>query len=143
LFVSKVDLVKRIRDRAIEHVNCFDPELKRKRKHKKEMIKYKNNTNSKYVFKLKFITDKDYEELGPIDAIEYDRRGFCEIFWYFLRKDHPILNLFFNYSLMEPLWIKLLNFYLEFSLMLSFSAFFFTDDYIDARSELPEKTRVN
>ena len=136
-------MAKRIRDRAIEHVNYFDPNLKWKRQQKKELIKYKNNTNSKYVFRLKFITDKDYEELGPIDAIEYDRRGFCEILWFYLRKDHSIINLFFQYSLMEPLWIKLILFYLELTLMLSTSAFFFSDDYIDARAELPEETRVN
>jgi hypothetical protein len=99
LFVSKVDLAKRIRDRAIEHVNYFDPNLKWKRQQKKELIKYKNNTNSKYVFRLKFITDKDYEELGPIDAIEYDRRGFCEILWYFLRRDNILFNIpIFSYG---------------------------------------------
>ncbi len=106
------------------------------------MIKYKNNTNSKYIFKLKFITDKDYDELNPIDAITYDRRGLLAIFWNFLKKDNILFNIFFKYSLMEPLWIKLILFYLELTLMLSLSAFFFSDDYIDSRAGYPEEVRV-
>ncbi len=142
LFVSTKDLIKRIRYRDIEHVNYFDPKLKKKKQANKEMIKYKNNTNSKYIFKLKFITDKDYDILGPIDAIKYDRRGFFEIFWFFLKKNNILLNLFFSRSLMEPLWIKIILFYLELTLMLALSAFFFSDDYIDSRAGLPEEVRV-
>ena len=107
------------------------------------MIKYKNNTNSKLVFNLRFITNKDHEELNPIEAIKYDRRGFFKILWVFLKRDNVLFNLFFHYSILEPMWIKMIMFYLQLSLMLATSAFFFSDDYIDERAELPEEERVN
>ena len=91
---------------------------------------------------MKFITNKDYDELSPIEAIKYDKRGFFEIFFALLKTNHTLFNLFFHYSLLEPLWIKVLLFFLELTLMLSTSAFFFEDDYIDARAELPEADRV-
>ena len=106
------------------------------------MIKYKNNTNSKLIFKLKFITNKDYEELTPIEAIKYDKRGFWKLLFYFLKTNHALFYLFFHHSLMEPLWIKSVMFFFQITLMLSTSAFFFSDDYIDARAELPEEDRV-
>ena len=106
------------------------------------MIKYKNNTNNKLVFNLRFITNKDYGELNPYDSIKYDRRGFFKLLWFFLKRDNIIFNIFFNYSIMEPLWIKIIIFYLELTLMLSTSAFFFSDDYIDSRAGYPEEIRV-
>ena len=106
------------------------------------IIKYKNNTNSKLVFNLKFITNKDYDELNPIDEIKYDKRGFFELFWNFLKTNHTLFNLFFHYSLLEPHWTKIILFFFELTLMLSTSAFFFSDEYIDARAELDEKDRV-
>jgi hypothetical protein len=124
-------------------VNYFDKDLKKKRQDNKHMIKYKNNTNSKLVFNLRFITNKDHEELNPIEAIKYDRRGFFKILWVFLKRDNVLFNLFFHYSILEPMWIKMIMFYLQLSLMLATSAFFFSDDYIDERAELPEEERVN
>jgi len=129
-------------NRGPHYVNLFDPDLKKKRQKNKHMIKYKNNTNSKLVFNLRFITNRDYDELNPIEAIKYDRRGFFKILWAFLKRDNILFNLFFNYSLMEPMWKKMVVFYLDLSLMLSTSAFFFSDDYIDARAGYPEEERV-
>jgi hypothetical protein len=106
------------------------------------MIKYKNNTNSKLIFNLKFITNKDYESLNPYDSIIYDRRGFFQIFWVFLKSDHCLINLFFHYSILRPLWIKLIMFYFNLSLIFATSAFFFSDDIMDARAEMPEDQRV-
>jgi hypothetical protein len=91
---------------------------------------------------LKFITNKDYNSLNPIDAIKYDRRGFFEIFWNNLKSDNVMINLFFHYSVMEPLWMKLILFILSLGLMLSTSAFFFSDDYIDVRAAFPKEERV-
>lgn len=124
-------------------MNYFDKSAKKKKQADKEMIKYKNNTNSKLIFNLKFITNKDYGELSPVEAIRYDKRGFFEIYFNFLKSDHTLFNLFFHYSILEPLWVKLILFFLELTLMLSLSAFFFSDDYIDARAGLSEEDRVN
>jgi len=91
---------------------------------------------------LKFITNKDYESLNPYDSIKYDNRGFFTLFWYFLKLDNGIINLFFHYSILQPFWIKCIMFYFNLTLIFALSAFFFSDDYIDARAELPENERV-
>jgi len=106
------------------------------------MLKYKNNTNSKLIFNLKFITNKDYEALDPYDAIIYDRRNFYELYLTFLKQDHPIINLFFHYSIMEPLWVRLIIFFFNFTLIFTASAFFFSDDYIDQRAETSDEESV-
>ena len=107
------------------------------------MIKYKNNTNSKLVFKMKFISNKDYNALSPIDAITYDKRGFLQLFWMFLKSDNALLNLFFHHSIMEPLWIKLILFFFNLTLTFFASALFYSDDYIDQKAELSEGERVS
>ncbi len=92
--------------------------------------------------KLKFITSKDYDQLKPYDAIVYDKRSFFALFFNFLIKDNSLFNLFFSNSIINPLWHRLVKFYLDLIIVFSFSAFFFSDFYIDERAELPEKERV-
>ena len=91
---------------------------------------------------MKFITNKDYDKLNPLEAIKYDKRGFFELFFFFLKRNNILFNLLFHYSILRPLWIKLILFFFQLTLMLSLSAFFFSDGYVDARAELPEKERV-
>ena len=140
--MERQDLINRLKNRDPKHVDYFDKSASKKKEKNKEMIKYKNNTNSKLVFKLKFITNKDYESLDPYDCIKYDKRGFFAIFWVYLKSDNALINLFFHYSILEPFWIKVIMFYFNLSLLYTTSAFFFSDDYIDARAELPEEDRV-
>jgi len=109
---------------------------------KKKSKKYHNDTNEKLVFKMKFITLKDYDKLNPYDAIKYDKRSFLTLFWDHLRNDNVLFNLFFYRSVVDPLWIRMILFYFNLCLMYAASAFFFSDDYIDARSSLSEEERV-
>lgn len=108
-----------------------------------ELKKKKNEFNSKLIFKIKFITAKDYEELNPYEAIIYDRRSFLTLFFDRLIEENILMNLFFCDSLMQPLWIRLGFFYFNLSLTFAFNAFFFSDDYIDARVDLPHTLTVN
>ena len=48
----------------------------------------------------------------------------------------------FHSSILEPLWIRLVLFYFNLSLIFALSALFFSDDYIDARANLPKSERV-
>jgi len=43
---------------------------------------------------------------------------------------------------MEPLWFRLLCFFTEININFFMSAMFFSDDYIDARAEMPAEIRV-
>jgi len=56
--------------------------------------------------------------------------------------DHPVYNLLFCDSIIEPLWIRLLMFFNELNLNFFMSALFFSDDYIDNRAEIPAEIRV-
>ena len=102
-----------------------------------ELKKKKNDNNNKLVFKIKFITMKDYEELNPYDAILYDKRSFFILFFDKLKEENALINLFFYTSIFEPLWIRFIFFYFSLSLNFALSAFFFSDDIIDARAVLP------
>jgi len=72
----------------------------------------------------------------------YDKRGFFTLFFDKLKEENILFNLFFYSSILEPLWIRLLLFYFNLNLMFASSAFFFSDDYIDARASLTEEERV-
>ena len=43
---------------------------------------------------------------------------------------------------MEPLWFRMLAFFIELNLNFVMSAFFFSDDYVDSRAEVPIEIRV-
>ena len=97
----------------------------------------------KKIRKIKFYTRKDYEGLNPYKAIKYDKRSFLLLLHDKLIEDHPLYNLAFCDSIMEPLWFRLLCFFTYLNINFLMSALFFSDDYIDARSELPAAQRVS
>ena len=92
--------------------------------------------------KIKFYSRKDYDILSPYEAIKYDKRPFFILLHDKLIDDHPIYNLFFYQSVMEPLWFRMLCFFTDININFLMSALFFSDDYIDARAELPKELRV-
>ena len=60
-----------------------------------------------------------------------------------LLKDHTLFSLIFSNSIIEPISIRILKFYLELIIVFALSAFFFSDDYIDKRAGLSAHERVN
>jgi len=104
--------------------------------------KFKNDNNEKYIFKLNFITLKDYGELDSYEAMEFDKRPFYVLFFKMLKEDHTFFNLMFVDSILDPLWLRLFLFYLGLSIMFTLNAFFFSDDYIDARASIPSSDAV-
>ena len=107
------------------------------------MKKKKNDHNNKLVFKVKFITVKDYNELNPYNSIIYDKRSFLVIFFDKLQEENVLFNLFFHESILEPISIRFIFFYFNLSLNFALSAFFFSDNYIDSRALLPPNDTVN
>jgi hypothetical protein len=98
--------------------------------------------NSKYNRLCKIKTFRDFDSLNPLEAIKFDKRPFVWVFWCILVKENPILNLVFYESILEPLWIRCINFYFSLSLLFFMNALFFTDDEIDKRSDQPKEVRV-
>lgn len=80
--------------------------------------------------------------MNPYEAMEYDKRTFLQLLFDMLRQEHIIFNMFFYKSIIDPLWVRLISFYFELSLMFALNALFFSDDYIDARADLPKDVRV-
>jgi hypothetical protein len=80
------------------------------------------------------ITIGDYEQLGPLDIIRYDKRSFCKYLSDKLIMDHTIVSLIFKKSLFDPLYIRILKLVFQVSLQFCANALLFTDDYIDARA---------
>jgi len=91
---------------------------------------------------MKIIALKDYAELNPYEAMIYDKRGFFTLLFDILKEENVIFNLLYHYSIMEPLSIRLVLFYLSMILNFFLNAFFFSDDYIDARAEMPPTESV-
>lgn len=94
------------------------------------------------MIKQKFFTRKDYEHLNPYDSLKYDKRSFMELYTDFLLEDHSIYNLLYNDSIIEPLWLRVMNFITELNINFTMSALFFSDDYIESRISLPKNVRV-
>jgi hypothetical protein len=85
------------------------------------------------------ITIGDYEQLGPIDIIQYDKRSFWKYLTDKLIMDHTIVSLIFKRSLFDPFYIRILKLVFQVSLQFYANALLFTDDYIDARALDQEK----
>jgi len=56
--------------------------------------------------------------------------------------DHPLYNLIFCDSILEPLWFRMLCFFNELNINFLMSALFYSDDEIDKRAEIPAEIRV-
>jgi len=92
--------------------------------------------------KVKFFTRKDYDELNPYEAIKYDKRNFFILLHDKMIDDHPLYNLIFCDSIIEPLWFRMLCFFNELNINFFMSALFYSDDEIDKRAEIPAEIRV-
>ncbi len=88
------------------------------------------------------LTIRDYEELNPKEAKIYDKRSFICLFKTHLLNDHILLNLIFKRSILEPLWLRVVYFIFEVTIVLFVNGIFFTDDLIDERSNHTQEERV-
>ena len=105
-----------------------------------ENSKYKKNDeknifNNEYEFKRHF--DKQYSltlhELNMLEyeeALELDKRGFCLIYWGYLKEEQIILNTFILEDFLHLRIIKIYIFFFSFTLELFLNSVFYTDEYI-------------
>ena len=98
---------------------------------------YNNTTAFKHKFSL-----KDYYELTPFEAFVFDKRTFPTIIWDELRENHIVFTLFLKFSLIYPLWTRLLWIIYSLSVIFFLNALFFTDDYMDKRINKIKENRV-
>ena len=67
----------------------------------------------------------EYEE-----ALELDKRGFCLIYWGYLKEEQIILNTFILEDFLHLRIIKIYIFFFSFTLELFLNSVFYTDEYI-------------
>jgi hypothetical protein len=101
-----------------------------------------NDKNENVVYNSP-ITIHDYEELGAMDVIEYDKRKFTKYLADELVMNHSIISLFFKKSLFDPFYIRLMKLIFQISLQFCTNALLFTDDYIDARALNTQKVYLD
>lgn len=78
----------------------------------------------------KKITLKDYKCLKEQLLMKYDKRNFCEYLRDLFVTEHPILNLMFFKSLLNPWHIRLNHFFFKISLYAGFNALLYSEDFV-------------
>ncbi len=76
-------------------------------------------------------TDKDIRSLSEEDALKYDKRTLCEYYSGDIKNNHVVLSLFFKKSMIEPLPLRVYQFFFELSLNFALNALVYTDTYIE------------
>ena len=66
------------------------------------------------LYEHKEYNDKEINELDYEEAIIYDKRHYCKIFWYTLKEKQTLVNTFFVKDALKPFSIKLYLLFLVF-----------------------------
>ena len=75
-------------------------------------------------------SDSELNSLDLYDAIIFDKRTFCQMYWKFLKDKQGIINAFFDFDPLEVLPIKAMSFFLSVILYFTLNAFFYTKSLI-------------
>ena len=99
-------------------------------KHKNRQIKdaFKINRNENENNDEKVYSDFELNELEYTEAIKYDKRSFCQIYWATLKREHLIVFTFLNCYDYNLLSVKLTRFVLLLVGDMALNVFFFSDD---------------
>ena len=81
-------------------------------------------------YQSKEFDEKDINELYFENAIIYDKRNFCQIFWYNLKSRQTIINTFCVREPLKLFSMKLLILSFSFSCYFAINGFAFNDEYI-------------
>ena len=105
----------------------IDERKKRKEKHEEKrkqiMVSYEHKE-----YNEKEINELDYEE-----AIIYDKRNFCQIFWYILKEKQTLINTFFVKDPLKPFSIKFLVIIFSFSCYFVINGFLYNEEYVSIK----------
>lgn len=84
------------------------------------------------------LTENDLNKLPAKYQISIDNRTFWNYFLETLKQEHKIISLFYNKSIIKPLWLRYLSFTLDLSLDFCLNALFYSSNIIN--SQFNEKT---
>ena len=94
-----------------------------------------NNTNNTNNNSHKKLTKKDLDNLPFKEQLKHDKRSTPRFIWEGLKSNHFVLNLFCSRSLINPFYIRFFRLMFSLSINLSFSAVFYSDQYIEKRAK--------
>ena len=103
----------------IKGINYNNSILNISKKGKKSIKTNKNNY--KY-------SDFELNDMEYLEAVEYDKRAFCSIYWSILSREHLIIFTFFQKNDHNILSIKLSRFFFFVCTDIAMNVFFFTDE---------------
>ena len=86
-------------------------------------------------YEHKEFEEKELHELDYEDAILYDKRNCCKIFWYTLKHKQAIINTFCVREKLKLFSIKLLILSFSFTCYFTINGFAFDDEYISKKLE--------
>ena len=114
---------------------------------KKEILDRKALKNIVKIFfllrKNKNYNEYEINELDYDDAIIYDKRNFCVIFWYLLKQKHIILNILCFGNPLKPFSIKLFIIIFTVSCYCMLNGFFYNDEYLIKKLTSEEKSSLS
>ena len=92
----------------------------------KDALKINRNETEKNAEKV--YSDYELNELEYIEAVKYDKRSFCQMYWATLKREHLIIFTFFNCYDYNLFAIKLSRFLFLLVGDMALNVFFFSDD---------------
>ena len=98
--------------------------------------KKKENSKNKVriiPYERKIYSEKEINELDYDDAIIYDKRNYCQIFWCTLKEKQAIVNTFFVKDALKPFSIKLLVIIFSFSCYFVINGFLYNEEYVSTK----------
>jgi hypothetical protein len=81
------------------------------------------------------ITLKDYAFITEGERLKYDRRTFVEYIKDEIMTSHTLMSLFIKHSITDALLLRCIKLSFMLNMILSFNAFFYTDEVIDMNRE--------
>ena len=90
----------------------------------------------------KIYNENEINELDFEDAIIYDKRNICNMFWYTLKQKQSIINTFCVKNSFKPFSIKLLVIIFTFSCYFVINGFLYNDEYVSTKLKSDEDKTV-
>ena len=106
-------------------------EIKEEKKLKETLKKKRKQIFVTYEHKE--YNEKEMNELDYEEAIIYDKRPYCQIFWFTLKEKQVLVNAFFAKDPLKPLSIKLLVIIFSFSCYFVINGFLYNEEYVSIK----------
>ena len=127
------DSINKIELKSEEKNSTDSLNNKRKTKLKKPKLESSIDFNKEKKKSKRTFENDELNNMSFENAIKYDKRKFCEYYWYQLKEKQSIINTFFTYTPMRPFSIKVIVFIFSISVIFALNCLFITESYISGK----------